>query len=43
MIWWNPDELSIFNRQPGAYVEAYDGQRFSRGELPAESPPVFGR
>jgi hypothetical protein len=30
------------NSKRGAYIEAYDGRRFKKGELPAsDQPPVF--
>jgi hypothetical protein len=42
VLWWDPSALSPVNGKAGAYIEAYDGRRFKRGELPAaDQPPVF--
>jgi len=42
VIWWDPDTPSPVNGKAGSYIEAYDGRRFQKGELPAsDQPPVF--
>jgi len=42
VIWWDPEAVSLMNGKRGAYIEAYDGRRFKKGELPAsDQPPVF--
>ena len=42
VIWWDPEVVSPMNSKRGAYIEAYDGRRFKKGELPAsDQPPVF--
>ena len=41
IIWWNPDNISTFNRKKGAYVEAYGGKRFPIGQLPRGEPDLF--
>lgn len=42
VIWWDPEAVSPMNGKRGAYIEAYDGRRFKKGELPAsDQPPVF--
>lgn len=42
VIWWDPEAVSPMNSKRGAYIEAYDGRRFKKGELPAsDQPPVF--
>ena len=44
VIWYDPSATSPMNSKQGAYIEAYDGRRFKRGELPAsDQPPVFRR
>jgi hypothetical protein len=44
VISYDPDAVSPQNNKRGAYIEAYDGRRFKKGELPAsDQPPVFGR
>jgi len=43
VIWWDPEAVSPMNGKQGAYIEAYDGRRFKKGDLPAsDQPPVFG-
>ena len=37
-IYWDPDEISTFNNEPGAWVETDPGVRLERGEIP-EGPP----
>ena len=37
-IYWDPDEISDFNNEPGAWVETDPGVRLERGEIP-EGPP----
>ncbi|HEX4906825.1 MAG TPA: ABC transporter substrate-binding protein [Acidimicrobiales bacterium] len=42
VIWYDPEATSAMNNKQGAYIEAYDGRRFKRGDLPAsDQPPVF--
>lgn len=41
LIWWNPDQLSDYNRKNGAYIESYGGRRFPIGQLPAGDPDAF--
>jgi len=44
VIWYDPAATSPMNSKQGAYIEAYDGRRFKKGELPAsDQPPVFQR
>ena len=39
-IYWDPDEISSFNNQPGAYVETDPGVRHRPGDIPAGPPRV---
>ena len=43
IIWWNPNNVSTYNRKKGAYVEAYGGKRFPLGGLPKGAPKLFGK
>lgn len=44
VIWYDPNTTSPMNNKQGAYIEAYEGRRFKKGELPAsDQPPVFRR
>jgi len=38
-IWWDPDEVSPFNGQPGTYVD--NAQRYGDEDIPEGDPEVF--
>ena len=40
-IWWNPDQISSQNNQPGTWIELNGGQRYFPGQVPAEPAPYF--
>jgi hypothetical protein len=39
IVWWDPQAISPYNGQPGAYDD--NGQRYSLGQYPPGSPPVY--
>ena len=39
-IYWDPEAISSFNNEPGAYVETDPGVRHAPGELPEGGPRV---
>jgi hypothetical protein len=39
-IYWDPDEISSFNNEPGAYIETDPGERIRPGEVPDGPPRV---
>ena len=41
-IYWGPHEISVYNNEPGAFIETDPGVRHRRGELP-EGPPRLPR
>ena len=38
-IWWDPDEISPFNAEPGSYVDV--GERYGQQDVPEGDPEVF--
>jgi hypothetical protein len=41
-IYWDPREISVYNSEPGAFIETDPGVRHRRGELP-DGPPRLPR
>ncbi len=39
-VYWDPDEISPFNNEPGAYVDPNPGERYRRGGIPPGPPNV---
>lgn len=39
LFWWDPDQPSLFNGEPGAYVDS--GTRYRQGEFPEGEMEVF--